>query len=43
VEVAETMPLLGMELLRGHELRIDVLPGGIVSIRSLSDPPPSPW
>jgi len=40
VEVAETMPLLGMELLRGHQLQIDVLPGGMVSIRNISGPPP---
>jgi clan AA aspartic protease len=38
VEVAETTPLLGMELLKGHQLRIDVLPGGTVSITNISDP-----
>lgn len=35
VEVAETEPLLGMRLLHGHRLQIDVLPGGTVRIVEL--------
>lgn len=35
VEVSETEPLLGMRLLDGHELRIDVLPGGTVTITAI--------
>ena len=32
VEAADTEPLVGMSLLDGHTLRIDVLSGGIVTI-----------
>lgn len=35
VEAAETEPLVGMRLLAGHELAIQVVPGGTVSIRPL--------
>ena len=35
VDAAETEPLLGMGLLLGHELAIQVVPGGTVSIRPL--------
>lgn len=37
VDEAETMPMLGMRLLEGHELRIDVVTGGRVSISRLPD------
>jgi clan AA aspartic protease len=32
VEAADTEPLVGMSLLDGHTLRIDVLSGGVVTI-----------
>jgi clan AA aspartic protease len=35
VDAAETEPLLGMDLLLDHELAIQVVPGGTVSIRPL--------
>ena len=35
VYAADTTPLLGMDLLYGHQLSIDVLEEGTVSIRSL--------
>lgn len=35
VDAADTEPLVGMSLLDGHELAIQVVPGGTVSIRSL--------
>lgn len=35
VEAAEAQPLLGMALLQGSELRIQVVPGGSVSIAVL--------
>ncbi|HZL33915.1 MAG TPA: clan AA aspartic protease [Tepidisphaeraceae bacterium] len=33
---AESSPLLGMDLLRGHRLTLDAVPGGIVKIMQLS-------
>jgi clan AA aspartic protease len=36
VEAADAQPLIGMALLRGSELRIQVVPGGSVSITGLS-------
>ena len=33
IDIAESDPLLGMELLHGHELTIQVIAGGIVSLR----------
>jgi clan AA aspartic protease len=35
VEVASNQPLIGMGMLHGHSLRIDVVNGGLVSIESL--------
>jgi len=35
VEVADTEPLLGMSLMRGSELTIEIVEGGLVSIREL--------
>jgi hypothetical protein len=35
VEAADAQPLLGMALLQGSELRIEVLPGGGVTIAQL--------
>jgi clan AA aspartic protease len=35
VDVADTEPLLGMALLYGHELMIEVIEGGALSIREL--------
>ena len=35
IEAAATLPLIGMNLLRGSTLRIDVIPGGAVQIKSL--------
>lgn len=35
VEVANNPPLIGMGLLHGHSLRVDVVSGGIVSIEAL--------
>lgn len=35
VDEADTEPLVGMRLLSGHELAIEVAPGGSVSIRPL--------
>ena len=35
VEVADTEPLLGMSLMGGNELTIEVMEGGVVSIREL--------
>ena len=36
VHEAETMPLVGMSLLQGYELTVQVQPGGNVTIRSSS-------
>jgi clan AA aspartic protease len=36
VHEAETIPLIGMSLLQGHELTVQVQPGGNVAIRRLS-------
>jgi len=36
VDQAETVPLVGMSLLRGYELVIQVQPGGNVTVRALS-------
>jgi hypothetical protein len=33
--VADTEPLLGMSLMRGSELTIEIMEGGMVSIREL--------
>lgn len=38
VEIAETFPLLGMALLEGHLLRIEVVRGGRVNLTPLSPP-----
>jgi len=35
VDEAETVPLLGMSLLEGYELTVQVQPGGNVTIRAL--------
>jgi clan AA aspartic protease len=35
VDAADTEPLVGMRLLQGYELAIQVVPGGTVSIRPL--------
>jgi hypothetical protein len=35
VEAADTDPLLGVSLLRGHDLRIQVVDGGTVIIMAL--------
>ena len=35
VDEADTEPLVGMRLLQGHELAIQIIPGGTVSIRPL--------
>ena len=34
INAAETEPLLGMRLLRGHQLHINAIEGGLVTIRS---------
>jgi clan AA aspartic protease len=36
VEAADTDPLVGMALLRGHDVRMQVIPGGAVLITPLS-------
>jgi hypothetical protein len=36
IEAADTEPLVGMSLLDGHTLRIDVMSGGVVAITGLS-------
>ena len=36
VDEAETEPLAGMGLLRGHSLRVDVVENGIVRIEALA-------
>lgn len=36
VDVAETSPLVGMGLLAGHDLRIEAVAGGKISIEALS-------
>ena len=35
IEAADTEPLVGMSLLDGHTLRIDVMSGGVVTITAL--------
>jgi clan AA aspartic protease len=40
VLAADIAPLLGMELLGGHQLRIDVVDGGAVRITPLASPEP---
>ena len=35
IETAETQPLIGMELLEGYELHIEVVEGGAVAIERL--------
>jgi len=35
IDISESDPLLGMELLHGHELTIQVIAGGIVALRQL--------
>lgn len=37
VDEAETAPLVGMSLLEGYELTVQVQPGGNVSLRALSE------
>ncbi|MGI9175845.1 MAG: clan AA aspartic protease [Rhodothermales bacterium] len=32
VDAAETTPLIGMRLLRGYELRVEVVEGGVVTV-----------
>ncbi len=39
VNVAEVAPLVGMALLVGHELRLEVREGGKLTIRKLKEPP----
>jgi clan AA aspartic protease len=36
VEAAETQPLIGMGLMRGSQLRIEVVPGGSVTVADLT-------
>jgi clan AA aspartic protease len=36
INESETVPLIGMQLLRGYELRIQTIEGGIVTIETLS-------
>jgi len=36
VDEAETVPLVGMSLLEGYELTVQIQPGGNVTIRTLS-------
>ena len=36
IEAADTEPLIGMSLLNGHRIRIDVIEGGVVRITPLS-------
>jgi len=36
VHEAETTPLIGMSLLQGYELTLEVQPGGNVTVRALS-------
>ncbi len=36
VDAAETFPLIGMSLLEGYELSVEVQPGGTVTLRPLS-------
>jgi clan AA aspartic protease len=36
INESETMPLIGMQLLRGYDLRIQAIEGGSVTIESLS-------
>jgi clan AA aspartic protease len=38
VHEAETTPLIGMSLLQGYELTIEVHPGGRVTLRALAQP-----
>jgi clan AA aspartic protease len=38
VDVTNTDPLIGMLLLNGYELRIEVTPGGSVTVESLTPP-----
>jgi clan AA aspartic protease len=40
INESETMPLIGMQLLRGYDLRIQAIEGGSVTIKSLSLPEP---
>jgi hypothetical protein len=35
INESETVPLIGMQLLRGYELRIQAIEGGLVTIESL--------
>lgn len=35
INESETMPLIGMQLLRGYDLRIQAIEGGVVTIRAL--------
>ncbi len=36
INESETMPLIGMQLLRGYDLRIQAIEGGSVTIEALS-------
>jgi clan AA aspartic protease len=38
INESETMPLIGMQLLRGYDLRIQAIEGGSVTIEALSIP-----
>ena len=42
VNAVETDPLVGMKLLEGYRLTIDVTPGGGMEIVPMSPPPPPP-
>lgn len=35
VEALDAQPLIGMDLVRGHELRVHVKPGGVVTIAAV--------
>jgi predicted aspartyl protease len=37
IDAAETEPLLGMALLKGHRLQVDTIEGGLVTIKTLSN------
>jgi clan AA aspartic protease len=37
VDEAETVPLIGMSLLEGYELTVQIQPGGNVTVRALSE------
>jgi clan AA aspartic protease len=37
IDESDSAPLIGMELLRGFRMQMDIVPGGKVTIRSLRD------